>query len=182
MVRSIALLGAAWLALSGGSAVLEAQGSPPRRGLSVHAGLGMGSFGGEGIGARESGLAGELELGWTLTPQVLVGVEGGAWTKKEGDTRLTHASVLAVGRFYPMVERGLFVRGGVGFANLRVASSAPNLSYRVGDSALAVGAGLGYDIRVGSSISITPYAAFVLGDFEGGSANVFQGGLGVTWH
>lgn len=181
MVRSIALLGVAWLAFSGGS-VLRAQGLPPRQGLFAHAGAGWGSFGGEGIGAREGGLAGQLELGWTLTPQVLLGVEGGAWTRKNDDTRRTHASVIAVGRFYPMIERGLFVRGGVGIAHLRVSSSTPILSYRVADNALAVGAGLGYDIPVGSSISITPYASFVLGDFAGGSANVFQGGLGVTWH
>ncbi len=41
---------------------------------------------------------------------------------------------------------------------------------------------LGYDIRLGTNFSLSPYGLFAWGDFDGGSANHGQLGLGVTWH
>jgi len=42
--------------------------------------------------------------------------------------------------------------------------------------------GLGYDVRVGKNLSITPVANYFRGAFDGGSANVLQLGVGVTSH
>jgi hypothetical protein len=50
------------------------------------------------------------------------------------------------------------------------------------DSGFGLLAGLGYDVRVGRNLSITPVANWFRGGFDGASANVLQFGLGVTSH
>jgi len=42
--------------------------------------------------------------------------------------------------------------------------------------------GVGYDMRVARTTSITPVFNYFRGAFDGGSADVFQLGLGVTFH
>ena len=42
--------------------------------------------------------------------------------------------------------------------------------------------GLGYDMRVGQTTSITPVLNYFRGSFDGGSADVLQVGVGVTFH
>jgi hypothetical protein len=42
--------------------------------------------------------------------------------------------------------------------------------------------GLGYDMRVGQNTSITPVLNYFRGAFDGGSADVFQVGLGISFH
>jgi hypothetical protein len=43
-------------------------------------------------------------------------------------------------------------------------------------------AGVGYDIGFGGSFALTPYANFVYSNFEAGSTNLLQLGLGVNWY
>jgi hypothetical protein len=50
------------------------------------------------------------------------------------------------------------------------------------DSGFGLLGGVGYDLRVGRNLSITPVANWFRGGFDGGSANVLQFGLGVTSH
>ena len=52
------------------------------------------------------------------------------------------------------------------------------------DSEMGAGAivGLGYDFRMGKSFSLSPYLNGIAGNFDGGSANFWQVGLGLSWH
>ena len=50
------------------------------------------------------------------------------------------------------------------------------------ESGFGVLGGVGYDVRVGRNLSITPVANWFRGSFSGGSASVLQIGMGVTSH
>lgn len=182
MVRSIAVVGIAVLSIGLVPLRADAQNPQTRQGFFIGLGLGVGSFGAEGDDGRETGGAAHITLGGTLTPRVLLAGEIAGWTKEEDGARLSHSNITAIVQFYPIVDSGLFVRGGVGGSNLRVSASSGGFSFSFDENGLGLTGGLGYDIRVGSNFSITPYGLFVWGDFDGGSANHFQGGLGVTWH
>jgi hypothetical protein len=156
--------------------------APAREGFFIGLGLGGGSFGCSGCNERESGLSGHLKLGGTLNSQWLLGVESSAWTKEESGARLTHANVSAMAQFYPAATSGFFLRGGIGVSTLEASFSGGGSSFSARESGLGLTAGLGYDMRVGSNFSVSPYGTFGWGDHEGGSANNFQLGLGVTWH
>jgi hypothetical protein len=182
MARSIAVLGIALLAVAALPTGVDAQNPQTHQGFFIGFGLGVGSFGVEDGDERETGGAAHLTLGGTLTPQVLLGGEFTGWTKEEGGARVSHTNVTAVVQFYPIAGGGLFLKGGIGGSTLSISGSSGNVSITIDDTGLGATAGLGYDIRVGSNFSITPYGLFVWGSFDGGSANHVQGGLGVTWH
>ncbi len=87
--------------------------------------------------------------------------------------------------YYPTPASGLFLRGGLGFADYQEEGSDASTGF-------GVTLGLGYDIRVGTNFSLTPVANFSwgsVGDVQSGPGtvlgvkeNVFQLGLGFTWH
>jgi hypothetical protein len=157
-------------------------GAPERDGFFIGLGLGGGSFGCSDCGDRQSGLSGHLKLGGAVSSQLLLGVESSAWTKEDGGARLTHTNVSALAQFYPAPATGFFLRGGIGVSTLEASVASGGLSFSGRETGLGLTAGLGYDVRVGNGFSVSPYGTFGWGDFEGGSANTFQLGLGVTWH
>ena len=156
--------------------------TPARDGFFIGLGIGGGSFGCSTCDDRQSGVSGQLKLGATLNSQWLLGVESNAWTKEESGARFTHANVSAMAQFYPVATNGFFLRGGVGVSTLEVSYSSGGSSLSARETGLGLTAGLGYDVRVGGNFSVSPYGAFGWGDHEGGTANTFQLGLGVTWH
>lgn len=182
MRQSLILLAAcaALLALVPNDAA--AQNPQTREGFFIGFGLGGGSFGCEGCDERETGGAGHLKLGGAVSPTLLIGGESIVWTKEEGGARITHANVGAFAQFYPSAANGFFLKGGVGFSRLEVSASGGGFSFSASESGLGLTAGLGYDFRLGTNFSLSPYMSLAWGDFEGGSANHGQLGLGVTWH
>ena len=66
------------------------------------------------------------------------------------------------------------MKGGVGYSVLDNGFA--------NESGFGMIAGLGYDVRVGRNLSMTPVANWFRGSFSGASANVLQLGLGVTSH
>jgi len=160
----------------------QAADAQAREGFFIGVGVGGGSFGCAECGDRQSGLSGQLNLGTAVSQQLLLGITSGAWTKEEGGARLTHANVSAMAQFYPGAASGFFLKGGVGISTLTVGASAGGMSLSATETGLGLMAGLGYDVRVGSNFSVSPFGTFGWGNFEGSSANNFQLGLGATWH
>ena len=149
-----------------------------RKGFWIGLGLGYGSLGIScqscNIG-REGALSGYLKLGGTVSPKLLIGGETNGWT--QGDEVAGNASLAAY--YYPKVEGGLFLRGGLGLATYQRGSS----------DATGLGAvvGVGYDVRVGRNFSITPVANFNWGYLgnqlgTGRSQNVMQFVVGASFH
>jgi len=178
----------ALLALLGTTAV-QAQHPQVRQGFWIGFGLGFGSLGLSCNGCssidRESGLSGFLKMGGTISDKLLLGGETNGWSKKIQGTMVTAGDLAFTAYYYPAPANGFFLRGGLGFA-----------SYQEEGENAAAGFGLtfgaGYDIRVGTNFSLTPVANFIwgsVGDVGSGGLvipglkeNIFQIGLGFTWH
>lgn len=140
-------------------------------------------------GSREGGGTGHIRLGGTLNQKLLLGGDITAWTKEEGGTTASVGNVSFIAQYYPMEQGGLFLKGGAGFSSIMLENGGNTAS---GES-FGLSAGIGYDIRVGRNISITPIADFLFGgsrdlQYSGATVasgigvNVFTVGLGVTFH
>jgi len=120
-----------------------------------------------------------LKLGGTVNQQLLLGFESSGWVKEESGVTLSQGNGSAVAYFYPSAEGGFFIKGGLGLATLRLDIAGWGGNTETGFGLVG---GLGYDARVGNNFSLSPYANFAFGSFDGGSTNVIQAGLGLTWH
>jgi len=171
---------------------VAAQHPQVRNGFWIGFGFGYGSSNvscdGCPSGSRESGGAGFIKLGGTLNDKVLLGGEINAWTKSESGVTADLGNVSFAGYLYPQPKSGFFVKGGVGFATTRLHNSGTAEA-----SGFGFVLGLGYDIRVGTNISITPVGNFYFGSDgdlkESGTTletgwkhNVYDFGLGITFH
>lgn len=180
-----------------------AQAKPQtRQGFTISFGFGGGSAGFDCSGCdseRESGTAGYLRMGGTVRPNLIVGGESNFFFKTktesgvEGTFQLSYLTGFA--QWYPQPASGLFVKGGLGFGlvSVEAVDQATGFSAKLESSALALSVGAGFDWRLGKNFSLSPYADFIAmakGDekINGGAtgeklgANVFQLGIGFTWH
>ncbi len=161
------------------AAEVEAPNRHVREGFWLNAGLGYGSLGCDGCGSRESGLSGGLQLGGTLSDKWLLGGATTGWTKSEGGVTLTVGTVLALVRFYPSARGGFFLEGGLGIGTIHASVDGFGSDSEAGGGALL---GLGYDIRVGENVSLTPVWLGFAARTSNSDANVGQLSLGVTIH
>jgi hypothetical protein len=138
---------------------------------------------------REGSATGHLRLGGTLSPKLLLGGDVTGWAKEENGATLGLGTVSFIAQYYPKEQGGLFLKGGAGFSSATIEVAGE----QAGASSWGLSAGVGYDIRVGRNISLTPIADFLIagkGDLqvngqtalEGLGWNVFTLGLGVTFH
>ncbi|HEX2220502.1 MAG TPA: hypothetical protein VHG35_16980 [Gemmatimonadales bacterium] len=150
-----------------------------REGFWFNVGLGYGSLGCDGCGGREGGLSGGLQLGGSLSQKVLLGGATTGWTRSEGGVTLTVGTLLALVRFYPSARGGFFLEGGLGLGTIHVSVDGFGSDSEAGGGALV---GLGYDIRVGENVSLTPAWLGFAARTSNADANVGQLSLGVTLH
>lgn len=159
----------------GSNALVRAQS---RQGFWFNGGLGVGAAGCVGCVGRQVGTSGGLSLGGTLSDRVLLGVGTTGWYKSIDGVSVSGGTFDARLRFYPSLASGFFVTGGGGLGSISV--------WNAFDSASETGAGvllgLGWDIRVGRNVSVTPfYNGFAVG-VASGTYYVDQFGLGITIH
>jgi hypothetical protein len=159
-----------------------AQQAQTRQGFWIGGGLGYGSLGlscsGCGSVDRTGSVSGYFKMGGTLRQNFLLGIEMNGWTKSEGTGRVSMGNLSGAAYWYPMPTQGLFLKGGAGYSNLTADDGISSAS----DGGFGLLGGLGYDIRAGRNLSITPVANWYRGAFNGGSANVLELGLGITSH
>lgn len=151
----------------------------PRRGLWFSGGLGYGTLGCDNCSGREGGLTGGLQLGGSVSQKVLLGGGTTGWTKSEGGATLTVGTVVALIRFYPSSTSGFFLLGGLGLGTI----SAEVVGFgSETESGAGVLLGLGWDLRVGRNVSLTPFWNGFAARTSNADANVGQLGLSVTLH
>src|SRR6267143_7285091 len=171
----------------------RAQYPQRREGFWIGFGLGYGSANiycdNCSSGARTGGVTAFLKLGGTPSRNVLIGGAINGWSHASGGATETMGNVTASLYYYPVARGGLFLTGGLGFSDYRVDTSPV-----VDGTGWGFTAGVGYDIRVGRNVSLTPVANFAYGgvgdlNVSGGSPfatgwkqNVVDFGLGVTFH
>lgn len=168
-----------------------------RQGFWIGFGFGYGSAGvdcdGCDTGDREGSFTGFVKLGGTLNERVLLGVEGNAWIKEEDGGTLTLGSFSGTLTFYPSPSSGFFLKGGVGVSYLDTEFREGSFSVSLDKTGWGVLAGIGYDLRVGRNISLTPCVNYTYGKpgdvtfeseaiFGGWSQNVVSFEIGITFH
>jgi hypothetical protein len=170
-----------------------AQREQTRDGFWIGFALGYGSLDADcdgcGGGGREGGATGLVKLGGTYSKNVLLGAEFNVWVESEEGVDLGIGNGSFAVYWYPRATGGFFLKGGAGVALFS--------SEIEGEQLEGVGAGffagLGYDLRVGRMISLTPSATFYMGwpgdlEFRGRTVstgwkhNVFDVTLGLTFH
>lgn len=187
--RVIALIAA----LSVAASVAEAQYPQRRDGFWLGFGLGYGSSNVQcdvcTSGPRIDGISGFLKLGGTPSRNLLIGGAVNAWAHDDGSVTESMTNVTASVYLYPDARSGLFVSGGLGFSNYYV-NSSPSFD----GTGWGFTGGVGYDIRVGRDISLTPTVTYLYGGVgdvnEAGfgtvrrqwKQNVVDFALGVTFH
>jgi hypothetical protein len=150
-----------------------------RQGFWFNGGLGYGSFGCDGCGDRLGGLSGGLVFGGTLSRKFLLGVGTTGWTKSENGATMTVGTVDARFRFYPSATGGFYLTGGLGVGSVSIDLGSFGSGSNTG---LGFVLGLGYDIRVGNNLSLTPFWQGYAVTTDGSTANVGQLGLSLTVH
>jgi hypothetical protein len=170
------------VALTVAAAPAAAQHEQTREGFWAGVGMGWGSFGlscdvCDGL-ERTGSYSGYFKLGGTLRPNLLLGAEMNGWTKSEDGASVNLGNASAAAYWYPMPQSGLFLKGGVGYSRMSADDGFSDAS----DSGFGLLAGMGFDLRVAGNTSLTPVLNYFRGSFEGGSADVVQVGMGVTFH
>lgn len=174
---SLVLLGVA------GSASAQTEATAPvatrHHGLWFSGGMGWGSLGCQNCGSRTGGLSGGLTLGGTISPKFLLGVGTSGWTKSENGATLTVGTLDARLRFYPSLTSGFFLTAGLGIGRISASVNGFGSAAENGVGALL---GLGWDIPISPSASLTPFWNGFAVNTSNGDANVGQLGLSITVH
>jgi hypothetical protein len=167
-----------------------------RRGFWIGFGFGYGSA---GLGCddcdfdeREGAFTGYVKLGGTLSERLLLGLETNAWIEQEGTSTLTLGSMTGTVTFYPRASSGFFLKAGAGASYIDMEDRFGDVAVSVDKVGWGVLAGIGYDVRVGRNVSITPSVNYYYGqpgdlDFGGElvrglSQDVVEFVVGVTFH
>jgi hypothetical protein len=174
----------------------HAQGKPQTRdGFTIAFGVGSGSVGFTcdfcSSDRRKDGTA-FLRIGGAISPNIILAGQTRGWTHEEAGETTTVGFLLGDVLFYPMSESGLYVEGGLGIGTMSNKDNNSGDELTLTGGALSVGTG--YDIRVGRNFSLTPFIAFA-GTGKGTpkqngttipggrlSTNLWQFGIGFTWH
>jgi hypothetical protein len=183
MVLALGLLVTSVAPLTG-----QSNEGPRRHGFWLSGGAGYGSAritcsqceGGD----REDGVSGFLALGGTLSPHWLLGFESSGWYKREGSVGVTIGTGTLSARYYPSETGGFFLKGGAGLA----AWIGTDGSRKEEHDGFGLLAGMGFDVPVGRSVSLTPTVSYSGGwlgtvdGIEGVQQNVLQLALAITAH
>lgn len=187
-------LGAVVLTMLCAVPVLEAQSAHQqvRHGFWISAGLGAGIYDLSCDGCSYDvaiDKSGNLRMGGTVSQKVLVGGEMMAWAHYENGVDEWAGGLTAVVLYYPSATGGLFLSGGLGIAGY----DASGYGWERSVTAFALSGGVGYDLRLASSFSITPFFNGFYGtkaslEFPGTqtgaevSQSLLQLGLAITFH
>ena len=152
-----------------------------REGFWFSAGLGYGTIGcNDCDGTRWNGFSGGLSLGTAITPRLMLGVGTTGFTADVDGVNLTAGTLDGRLRFYftdpqkPSAASGLHLNFGLGAGHVAVDGDR--------EWGLGLMLGLGWDIRVGRNVSITPFWNGFAMNNSNVDANVGQLGVGITIH
>lgn len=122
----------------------------------------------EGLGKPTFG----LRLGGTVSPHFRLGAEWNIWVNgyqdvdEEGypvDVNETLNAIMAIGRVYPSKSLGLFFKGGAG---LGITHAGVEYGNSTSESGFATTLGLGWEVKLGRDIFLTPAVDWYQHSFE----------------
>ena len=114
-----------------------------------------------------------------MSERLLLGVGTTGWYKSQDGIASSVGTLDARLRFYPSIASGFFLTGGLGLGTISVGVANSSSESETGVGLLL---GLGWDIRVGSNVSLTPFWNGTAVRTSNADANFGQLGLGITVH
>ena len=191
VMRPLGILGILTCIAAAGA---TAQGPHRRQGFWAGFGIGYGSANTScddcTSGPRVGGYTAWLKAGGTLNPSVRLGVLADGWSHISSGVTETMGNLTASVFLYPRASSGFFLTGGAGFSDYRLDTS-PSIT----GTGWGFTVGLGYDLRIGGELSLTPVANYGwggVGDLSYGDGggfyttgwkqNYLDFSLGLTFH
>lgn len=173
---AIAALAASGALLFASAAPAAAQDGGP--GIRQHRG-GFWLSGGLGLGLNEDrdlGGAGYFRLGGTLGDHWALGFDAVVYTRDaevttdppvEADGTVTHSNGTAALYWFPSLESGFFVKGGVGVAVARAEVETQGVTITEEDEGVGLTAGAGWDLQLGDgNLYLTPNVDVMVRELE----------------
>ena len=171
-----------WLDTRGAPITARRSSDRERHGMWGGLGLGYGSWNCNGCG-NMSGLSGNLRLGGTLNPNLLLGAGTFGFYHSESSSGTTVAFTIGglagLADFYPSATGGLFFQAGLGYGQSTVDMSGFGSASFNGFMDVL---GLGYDVKAGNTLYLTPNLNYFQVHTDGETDNVIQIGLAASWH
>lgn len=151
---------------------LQAQSTPYRQGFFIGFGFGGGGGSVTGEGEDVNGGTGWLTLGGTVSPKLRLAADFQGFSPEDNDDLEIGTSTFAA-LWYPSAQGNLFLKGGVGASRVTMHGPGPDGT----GAGFGTTLGVGYDLRVGRKISITPQFTLFggrTGDIEDDDGNVLR--------
>jgi len=152
-------------------------------GFWIGAGLGGGWNTDRGTdGETLGGGAVYIRLGGSPSPKLLIGGEAIGWGRELNNTTLSRGNATFSLMFYPGRNGGLFLKGGVGAATVDQSVTVGRVTTTLRGSGFGSTVGLGWDLKVGRNLYLTPNLDFLYQSVDGGSNTLTLLTFGATWH
>ena len=128
----------------------------------------------------QSGFAGYIRAGGTLSPHFLLGGEVEWWySDVSDDVSLSRGNLTLVGQYYPSLDLGGFLKLGIGVSGAEIITAGGSQS--TWETGAGVTAGVGWDVPVGQKISLTANADFLFQRVADINNTLLLFTLGVTF-
>lgn len=173
------------LAVAAAAPAAAQQQQPKHRGFWIGFGLGGGWNLSRNVGLDRSsapGGAAYLRLGGTPSQNILVGGEVIGWGREEDGNTLSRGNATVTVMFYPSVESGVYLKGGLGGASISSTVESGNTTTTVHDEGFGATVGLGWDVRLASNFYLTPGVDFLYQRVSETDNTMLLITLGATWH
>ncbi|MGD8727504.1 MAG: outer membrane beta-barrel protein [Gemmatimonadales bacterium] len=170
------------------ASAVSAQQVPKHKGYWIGFGIGGGWNLSNTIGGKSTGGGGAfLRMGGSPSQNVLLGGELIGFGTKENGVSYGRGNLNVIVMYYLDVKRGLYVKGGVGGASFTTSVVDDNTRTTTTDNGFGAGAGVGWDVRLGSNFYLTPALDFLyqrvsVGDNEATNNTMALLNVGITWH
>lgn len=186
--RCATLICAAILFGSAASLVAQDTDRPPAEhsGLWLSGGLGGGSTnndeGGFVTDQDDGGPAAYFRMGGSVSQHVRLGGEviGMTFDRDGTDVNFTNVTVTLI--YDPALPGGFFTKGGIGFASVMTSLDIGGGTFTTDEEGFGVTLGVGYDIRIGDNLYLTPNFDLLLQTYDDdrdASMALFTLGLGM---
>ncbi len=157
-----------------------AQQPSARHGFWAALGLGYGANSMSNVPSDYKGGAAtaSLKLGGTPKPNLRLGGEVNVWTKDVNGVTESVGNISGAVYFYTAARSGFFVKGGVGLASFQLSQGSSTGS----TSGFGFLTGLGYDLRLGGKVSLSPITNFYWGHEGDFRHAIIDFGLSVQYN
>jgi hypothetical protein len=131
---------------------------------------------------RESGLGGNGRVGYALSPQFALGLEGNFWTR-EVDGEEWMFSVGAITATYYPGAQGFYVRGGIGVGTMEYSVDQGSFTLTASDDGFGLLMAAGYEWRLTRRFSLGPQLDYGYGKIDDDlSMDFLNVTAGMNWH